>query len=458
MIVNQSILPFYSNRAYQHNNYRWYAQGLHGPVVAPAGFLPTFQIIRTANLGASLTFTLRNVKTGTETDITADVNASGLAVDQTYDYDVILYSATLAISVSALATYELIVTDGSNTWYSEHWAMSDRTSEMIKVTYWHLEDFDFDQGTDGTAYRIRYAAPFKNILYIDSDLFKPTYPYYREVEQRLGRNFDKLHISAKEYRFDTQGSEEILDALRLIPLHDKKEIEYKGRTWVWQDHGDLATIRFTFRTNTISLVGGRSTGGAYELAGGSCVATVHSCVGLTVQGSAEYNAYQYTDANGDTQDLQVSDRVLVETTGGSLQVFQYFPSSYAPLSTAAGEVVYVQSNGLYYTGVGSNRVILPQIAFYDIGNTNTVTGTALPGATHYIYEVTGGVETLLGTYVITELAEEIEVSPGAELLRMRLASGACGIFQDSPDYEIQAAPGGDAGIGFDIIGTTLKVY
>ena len=80
MIINQSILPFYTNRAYQHQNFRWYAQRLYGPVVAPVGYLPTFQIIRQNNTGAALTVTLKNVKTGTETDITSEANSTGLSV------------------------------------------------------------------------------------------------------------------------------------------------------------------------------------------------------------------------------------------------------------------------------------------------------------------------------------------------------------------------------------------
>ena len=468
MIINQSILPFYTNRAYQHNNFRWYAQGLYSPLVAPAGYLPTFQIVRTTNLGAALTFTLRNCATGTETDITADVSGSGLTIDQTYSYDVILYAATLPISVTTLANYEIIVTDGSNTWYSEKWAMSDRTNEMVKLTYWHLEDFEFDQDADEVSYFIKYTAPFKNVAYIDTELFKPKYPYYREVEQRLGRNFDKLHISAKEYVFDFQASEEIIDAMRLIPLHDKKTVEYKGRSYVvdelliepnWQDHGDLANMLVTFRTNTIALVGGRSTNQVYEPTAGSCLTLEHYCIGIVENGSAEYLAFQYTDGDGVTQDLQDSDKVVV-FSGSNIRVFQYAASVYTLQTTPAQTAVFVLSSGLYYVGVGSNIITLPQIQFYDYGS-GQIAGSFLPGGTHQIYYVIGGIETLIGNYTYTELAIDgvfVTLIDNVEFLRMRIASAACGIFQQTTDYELQEAPGGDAGIGSDVIGSTLIVY
>ena len=199
--------------------------------------------------------------------------------------------------------------------------MSDRTNEMIKITYWHLEDLVFDQDADGNSYVVRYVAPFKNTIYIDSEIVKPKYPYYREVDRRLGRNFDKLHISAKEYVFDLQCTEDHLDALRLIPLHDRKTVEFKGRSYVvdelliepeWQEHGDLADVIVTFRSNTVSVVAGRSSNATYEPTPGSCVALAHNCVALVTEGSAEYLAYQYTDSDGVTQDLQDGDKVLVD--------------------------------------------------------------------------------------------------------------------------------------------------
>ena len=470
MMINQSILPFVTNRAYKHRLSRWYATGITGGILSPSGFLPTFQIIRSRNIGAQLVFILKDNESEVETDITADVNASGLLIDQTYDYDVIMYSATLPISVSGLSCYELIVRDGINEWFSEDFAMSDRTNEMLKLTYWHLEDLVFDQDETGKEYVVKYVAPFKNTLYVDTELFKPEYPYFREVERLLGRNFDKLHISAKEYRFQMLAIEETIDALRLIPLHDRKQVEIKGRSYTvdemlitpdWQGQGDVALLNFTFRTNTVSIVGGRSSATVYEPTPGSCVALAHNCVGFIVEGSTNYNNYQYTDANGNTLDLSPGSKVLVQLSNGTLKVYQYVPTTYNLLSTAAQSVVFVQSNGLYYSGIGSNNVLLPAIQFYDSGNTLTVAGTFLNGATHNLYAISGVNETLVGSYTYQDLALDgvaITLPEGTDAIRFDIASGTCGIFQQTNVYQVPETGTGNQGIGFDTIGTTLKVY
>lgn len=468
MIVNQSILPFYPNRAYQHQNFRWYAQRNVGPMTVPAGYLPTLQLIRTTNLGAALTVTLRNVKTGAETDISSEMAGTGLVIDQTYSYDIILYSATLPISVTDVGEYELTITDGVNTVYSDYWGMSSRTNEMIKLTYWHLEDFPFDQDSNGTTYKIRYAAPFKNTVYIKGELFKPNYPYYREVEERLGRNFDRLHISAKEYFFPMYCTEDVLDALRLVPLHDRKTIEYKGRTYVvdellmepeWQDHGDIALVRVTFRSNTVAVVAGRSSAAVYGPEGLVCVPQDFACVATLVAGSDDYLNFRYTDASGVVQQLQ-DDDLIIKNDGGTYTVEYYAASAYTPQVVPAGFVARSSADSTYYQGIGSNRVALPQIQFYDYGS-GQIAGTFLTGATHQIYYVAGGIEVLIGNYSYDDLAVTgvfVTLPDEAEFLRMRIASGLCGIFQNTTDYELPEPPTGSQGIGFDVIESTLIVY
>lgn len=468
MIVNQSILPFYTNRAYQHQNFRWYAQRNTGPVSVPTGYLPTFQLIRTSNLGAALTVTLKNIKTGTETDISSEMSGTGLVTDQTYSYDIILYAATLPISITAIGEYELIITDGSNTWYSDHFAMSARVNEMIKLTYWHLEDLEFDRDINGVQYHIRYAAPFKNTVYIDSDLFKPQYPYFREVEQRLGRNFDLLHVSAKEYFFDLECTEELLDALRLIPLHDRKQIEFKGRTYVvdelliepeWQAHGDLADLRVTFRSNTVAVVAGRSSSAVYGPESLVCVSSDFACVATLEDGSDDYLNFRYTDANGVVQQLQ-DDDLIVKKNGSNYTVEYYAASTYTPQTVPTGFVARSAADSTYYQGIGSNQLALPQINFYDYGS-GQIAGTFLSNATHQVYYVASGIEVLIGNYTYTQLAVDgvfVTLPDEVEFLRMRIASGLCGIFQESVDYELQEPPTGNQGIGFDVIGSTLIVY
>ena len=466
-MINQSVLPFYNSREYQHRNRLWFATGLVPVVVAPLNFLPKFQIIRRANLGGSLTFNIKNLNTNTVTDITTQVTGSGLLVDSTYDYEVIIYSATLQIGGSfVMGEYELQVTDGVNTWYSEFFGMSDNTSDMIRLDFWHLEDFEFDQDDSLNPQYIRYLAPFKNTLYANTELTKPDYPYFREVEQKLGRSFDKVHISWKEFKFSIHATEDVVDAIRLIPLHDKKELIFKGRRFVidqllitptWEEQGDVADIEFVFRTNTVSVTAGRSVlTAAYEPEAGSCLILAHNCVGVLTEGSADYLAFQYLDQDGLTQPLVDGDKVLVYINPFTARVYSYNSGIYTLETTNATDVVFVNSDGLYYTGVGGNNVLLPSIQYYDSDITFAISGPFLNGATHNLYAIIGVSEIFVGSYSYTDLVIDgiaIALPPGTERIRIDIASAACGIFQSTNEYLITSPGGDDEGIGFDVIGT-----
>ena len=119
-------------------------------------------------------------------------------------------------------------------------------------------------------------------------------------------------------------------------------------------------------------------------------------------------------------------------------MYSYASSVYTLETTAAQTVVFVQSNGLYYSGTGSDNLQLPAIAFYDYGS-GQIAGTFLPGATHHIYYLSGAIETLVGSYTYTELAIDgvlVTLPDSAEYLRMCIASAACGVFQETTDYEL----------------------
>ena len=469
MIANASPLPFYSDLTGQHHRAKWYAY-TWAQITCAQNFLPRFQIKRTQALAASLTFTLHTLEDGSSADITAAVQASGLLVDDTYDYEIISYAATLPIGASyGIGGYYLHITDGTNNWYSEMFAMRDDLEQMVQIEYYHLEDFEHDQDDDGIAQYLRYAAPYKGLMIFDSDVAKPRYLYVREVEERLGRRLDRVHIAIKEYAFEVYVTEEQLDALRVVPLHDKKNIYYQGRSYKvdeliiapeWVPEGDLCRVLVTFRTNTVAIVAGRSAAATdYEPTGGTCITVDYSAVGQVTQGDTNYTNNQYTNALGETTDLEASDYIIVQTGSSIYYLYQWYPpSSYNLVTVASGEVVYNQASGLYFAGIGANILALPAIGQY-VYLTQTIVAQGLPGATHYIYAVQGSTTTLLGTYTYAEIQawpSGVALPTGATHLRMIIASGACGTFQQPADYEL---PGeGNIGIGYDVIGSTLEVY
>ena len=109
---------------------------------------------------------------------------------------------------------------------------------------------------------IVYTNPaFKNVLYLQSDLAKPEYPFEEEGETRDGYFFPTKQISEKRYRFNFLASEYLLDVMRFIRMADYAEIEYHGQRYSldtflitpeWEDNGDVAAVEAVFDTATVA--------------------------------------------------------------------------------------------------------------------------------------------------------------------------------------------------------------
>ena len=102
---------------------------------------------------------------------------------------------------------------------------------------------------------------FKNILYLDSALAKPEYPFEEEGESRDGYFFPIKQISEKRYRFAFFASEYLLDVMRFIRMADYAEIEWHGQKYPldtflitpeWENNGDVASVEAQFDTATVA--------------------------------------------------------------------------------------------------------------------------------------------------------------------------------------------------------------
>ena len=118
---------------------------------------------------------------------------------------------------------------------------------------------------------------FHNVLYLDSDLAKPEYPFEEEGETRDGYFFPIKQISEKHYRFKFFASEYLLDVMRFIRMADYARITYHGQTYEldtflitpeWEDNGDIASVEAEFDTATVAKKIGRGyvvpTGGDFN--------------------------------------------------------------------------------------------------------------------------------------------------------------------------------------------------
>ena len=258
---NLSVLPWYSSIE-QQNARKWWVYGRVYPLFTPAGFLLPFQILLPYRSSPTMTgCVLYDANTNAEIDaaVASKLYNTGFAFKQfsTLGYTVAVYPGMLPL-FTALSNgrYYLRITINNVYYYSEIFTVVNDIQPYLKITWWDLDDFTMDAGT------IVYKNPsFKNVLYLQSDLAKPEYPFEEEGETRDGYFFPTKQISEKRYRFNFLASEYLLDVMRFIRMADFAEIEYHGQTYSldtflitpeWEDNGDVAAVEAVFDTATVA--------------------------------------------------------------------------------------------------------------------------------------------------------------------------------------------------------------
>lgn len=258
---NLSVLPWYSSIE-QQNARKWWLYGRVYPLFTPAGFLLPFQILldyrATPSMSACVLFDA-NTNTVVDSAVATKLNNTGFTFKQfsALGYTVAVYPGLLpAFTSLANGRYYLRITINGVYYYSEIFTVVNDIEPYLKITWWDVDDFTMDAGT------IVYANPaFKNVLYLQSDLAKPEYPFEEEGETRDGYFFPTKQISEKRYRFNFLASEYLLDVMRFIRMADFAEIEYHGQRYSldtflitpeWEDNGDVAVVEAVFDTATVA--------------------------------------------------------------------------------------------------------------------------------------------------------------------------------------------------------------
>lgn len=258
---NLSVLPWYSSIE-QQNARKWWLYGRVYPLFTPAGFLLPFQILldyrATPSMSACVLFDA-NTNTAVDSAVATKLNNTGFTFKQfsALGYTVAVYPGLLPAFTSLVnGRYYLRITINGVYYYSEIFTVVNDIQPYLKITWWDLDDFTMDAGT------IVYKNPaFKNVLYLQSDLAKPEYPFEEEGETRDGYFFPTKQISEKRYRFNFLASEYLLDVMRFIRMADFAEIEYHGQRYSldtflitpeWEDNGDVAAVEAVFDTSTVA--------------------------------------------------------------------------------------------------------------------------------------------------------------------------------------------------------------
>lgn len=462
-----NILPWYTTLSHQHHQ-KWYAYGQYYCMPTPAGFLIPFQL-RRDNTGAAITsLVVVEVATGTETNILAVALSSGLeVVEYAADgYDLIIYPATLSVGSFNVGRHYLRMGDGTNTWYSEVFNFVDSTFGLVKVEWWHAEDFCYPSG------RVRYNFPYKGRAYFKTDIGKPEYTFEQTVTERNGKNFKLKQISAKQYKFVILAPEYIADAFRQVPLHDFVEItNYNdNRTYTvdeinmsspdWQDRGDLAAITVDFQTDTVIVKSGSGvTTLDYTAAGGGCLPVDYTAVAnITLNTPPYYGLYYVDEGTGENVTIQNGDYVLISdnTAPYKRRLYQY--SDFLGMilqSPSDDEIAYDANTGTYFF-YQTDEFLTPDLTSYSGG---VLTGNTFPNVLVklYSYDVITFESTLIETITAAQLdaGYSITFGPGVVWIYAVMATAACPTLATTAFLQVGE---GSFGVGFDVIGAGLIVY
>lgn len=129
------------------------------------------------------------------------------------------------------------------------------TARKLKLVWWDNQDFVHVEGV------IDYTLPYRNYVYLDTQVGKPEYVFEEDVSKRDGFNFVEKQISEKRCKFEFIAPEYLCDALRVVRMHDNITIinvdgtEYNADTFLltpkWQEDGDIAVVETEFEFDTV---------------------------------------------------------------------------------------------------------------------------------------------------------------------------------------------------------------
>lgn len=280
---NTNILAWYPDQRYQQHR-KSYAQGQVWPLIAKTQRMPPFQIYRETLAASPITSCIiTSIETGVTYDVTLTiVNDGGLNI-QAFSpagetaYDLIVYPglADFADITFPEGMYDAMITDGTNTWYSERFYMKDYVENLIKISYWHTTPFVVP------LHHISYESPYYNFIYLPlpTEVNRPRYEEEEEVEDRDGYKFPIYMISKKVFRIVGLLLPEFLcDALRLVWMHTNVTVYFDGVTYTtdnfrvifdeFEKPGHLCPVTIEFTTNTVvtqtGYVEDEDDGGDYD--------------------------------------------------------------------------------------------------------------------------------------------------------------------------------------------------
>lgn len=435
---NLNVLTWHDAIRKQHVN-KSYAYGQLFTVHVPLNQLPPFQVLRPKTGAAITVFKLVKRSDGTEIDILDEITQAGLRVSSESTYDLIIYPATVFIMTSLdMGTYHAVMSDGANTWYSEHFTMVTDISEYIKIEWCHGEDFSYNGG------HVDYGNGYKNYMYVRTELGRPTYPVEEQVINRDGHNFSLQTVTYKLFRFEMKASEYLLDAMRVISQHDFVTITYKTDTYSvdeftlgdpdWQEWGDVAILSPEFKTDTVIVINGRGVETAScDIAPGGCFSIDYTAKAILQETTGKALPLFYY-VNGVATQVQTGDYFIINNAG-TVTLRQYNGTTYANVTLSGGEIIYIEREAIYYSTTALGVPFEPLIDDVSIagGGQHTVTWYSIADSFNEFYWVyENGDEVYFTTRIGTLSNDPFNVTIPSDVIAIKLKVGSikCGMVQE----------------------------
>lgn len=268
--LNTTPLEWFTSLSDQHKN-KSYAYGVSRPLCVGLNRMPPFQY-QIDGIGVVDNIQVVNVATGAIVEVynrtsnpggVPGLSLQNIGTNTNVIYDGVAQyvGATFAPGVY-YSIMEIDPSTGANyTLYSEEYSTIQNIDSLLKLSWWHAENFTHENG------EIYYSTPttYKNFFYFGEELGRPDYVNQDQVQERNGIVFPVRQISYKQLKFVVVVTEGILDVIKIINQHHYKQVEYKGKTysinWLtyaynWLQNGDVASVEIRLRVGASAALTG----------------------------------------------------------------------------------------------------------------------------------------------------------------------------------------------------------
>lgn len=442
--INMNVMGWTTNPRIIHHR-RDYVRGKRYRLPVEVGYFYPFQLVRDRSPFGITRFEIVREEDGQVFNVLADMVATGLSIIPGDTSDTIRYLGTVALpGFWEQGLYHAKMSDGSQTWETDTFCMVADVSEMVKVEWWHNEPIRYRDGV------IDYAYPYRNYIWLATDIGKPTYPVDQEVKVKNGVEIPLRVTTWKQYNFEHLIPEYLADVLRTVHQHHNKRVYHLGEVYdcqrfsldnlTWEEYGRLAVAEFVFRTDTVVTTLSNPGSSAAPPSPSQCLPvryTVNRILGI----SELINNLDNLGSFGIVGDHIAINSIIDLGAGptGAFNVNQITHLSTNPDQTrvrdaVAGDLFFDITTEKYFVHTGTALGFsAPKILTI---TETTLTGLALTGSTVEVFFMREGeMFTRLASFTAAQINAGIPVDPSDWFAaKLVFLTPTCGVLQESQTF------------------------